>query len=424
MLKQNKRILIAVPCRNDIEGDTFKSIYDQIIPPGYETSFHYFYGYAVDQVRNLIAHRAIEWGFDYVFCVDHDITFPSDTLKKLLEANKDIVSGVYRQRVETSIELELFDYDLKRYPNIPVNNALIQVGACGFGCVLVKTEVFKKVGYPYFSYTQAIDHTDSVSEDVDFCCKARITGSEVWADTSILCGHIGRIVFNVPKFDSQARFRELSNQALLPYKHIQYLQNMNINPKVVYDIGACVLHWTREARDIWPNARFIAFEAMNGVEGLYREHGIEFCTGDVLAGSTGDVVDFYENVEHPGGNSIFKENPQLSPMAVEIFSKPPVKKYTVKLDDLVAKLNIPLPDLIKIDVQGSELYVLSGALETLKDCKDIIIEMQHKDYNIGAPKYNEVKSYLEGLGFYQVGDAFCKSSLGVDADYHFSKNLS
>jgi hypothetical protein len=54
-----KKILIAIPCKNDIEADTFKSIYDLEVPEGYETEFQYFYGYAVDQVRNLIAHWVV-----------------------------------------------------------------------------------------------------------------------------------------------------------------------------------------------------------------------------------------------------------------------------------------------------------------------------------------------------------------------------
>jgi hypothetical protein len=50
-----KKILIAIPTARYIEADTFKSIYDLEIPTGYETTFQTFYGYRVDQVRNLIS---------------------------------------------------------------------------------------------------------------------------------------------------------------------------------------------------------------------------------------------------------------------------------------------------------------------------------------------------------------------------------
>jgi hypothetical protein len=60
-----KKILIAIPTARYIEAETFKSIYDLEVPEGYEVTFQYFYGYRVDQVRNLIADWVVR-GFDYL----------------------------------------------------------------------------------------------------------------------------------------------------------------------------------------------------------------------------------------------------------------------------------------------------------------------------------------------------------------------
>jgi len=194
--QQKKRILIGIPCKNDIEADTFKSIYDLIVPEGYETDFQYFYGYAVDQVRNLIADWVVN-GYDYLFAVDHDVTFAPDTLVKLLNHDKPIVSGIYRQRRDPPL-LEVYDLNYQNVSTDFMNQrGLIEVGGCGFGCALVKKEVFASVGYPQFVYHQALSHLNTFSEDLDFCKKAREKGYSVWCDTSILCGHIGRHVFEV-----------------------------------------------------------------------------------------------------------------------------------------------------------------------------------------------------------------------------------
>ena len=77
-----RTILIAIPTDKYIHPETFKSIYDLVIPIGYKIEFQYFYGYRIDQVRNLIA----DWGknYDYLFAVDSDIVFPKDTLELLL----------------------------------------------------------------------------------------------------------------------------------------------------------------------------------------------------------------------------------------------------------------------------------------------------------------------------------------------------
>lgn len=185
-----KKILIAIPTARYIEADTFKSIYDLEIPKGYDVTFQYFYGYRVDQVRNLIADWVVR-GFDYLFSVDHDVTFPPDTLKKLLAHDRDLVSGVYRQRLEPE-QLEIYDLNQVRMSYSEIyNNPLVQIGGCGFGCVLVKREVFVSIGYPQFEYHPALNHNDAFSEDTDFCKKAMGKGYTLWCDPSILCGHIG-----------------------------------------------------------------------------------------------------------------------------------------------------------------------------------------------------------------------------------------
>jgi hypothetical protein len=93
----------------------------------------------------------------------------------------------------------------------------------------------------------------------------------------------------------------------------------------------------------------------------------------------------------------------------------------MRLDTLIKMFNFPSPDMIKIDVQGAELDVLLGATETLQSCQDIILELQSEEYNIGSPKLDEVKTYLESIGFKLVThDPF--SSTKYDGDYHFSRN--
>ena len=85
--------------------------------------------------------------------------------------------------------------------NIPYdrlkNQGLVSIASCGFGCVLVKKQVFQHVGYPQFEYHPAISHSNTISEDVDFCKKALAKGFGIFADTSILCNHIGSYNFEI-----------------------------------------------------------------------------------------------------------------------------------------------------------------------------------------------------------------------------------
>ena len=201
MTQPKKKILIAIPTARNIEPDTFKSIYDLDVPDGYTTEFQFFYGYNIDQVRNLIADWVVK-GYDYLFSVDSDIAFAPDTLKKLLAHDKDMVTGLYIQRKPGQHILEVYEHNQTGgVANIPYGKiagmGLVEIASCGFGCVLVKAAVMRAIEYPHFKYHSAIDHKNTISEDVDFCKKALAKGFKIWADTTIHCRHIGQSTFTV-----------------------------------------------------------------------------------------------------------------------------------------------------------------------------------------------------------------------------------
>ena len=201
MTQPKKKILIAIPTARNIEPDTFKSIYDLDVPDGYTTEFQFFYGYNIDQVRNLIADWVVK-GYDYLFSVDSDIAFAPDALKKLLAHDKDMVTGLYIQRKPGQHILEAYEHNQTGgVANIPYGKiagmGLVEIASCGFGCVLVKAHVMRAIEYPHFKYHSAIDHKNTISEDVDFCKKALAKGFKIWADTTIHCRHIGQSTFTV-----------------------------------------------------------------------------------------------------------------------------------------------------------------------------------------------------------------------------------
>jgi FkbM family methyltransferase len=435
----NKKILIAIPTNKNIEVQTFKSIYDLEVPHGYETEFQYFWGYSVSQVRNLIADWIINGPYDYLFSVDSDIAFPPDTLTRLLNHDKDMVSGLYIQRIPGTHTVEVMRYNghggVSHVPYEDIGGqGLVPIDSCGFGCVLIKKHVFQSMPYPHFVYHEALNHANTISEDVYFCKNAREKGFQIWADTDILCDHIGSWTFRIDQSRiadkktpatanvlSNEKLRDLSTNLSLSISHQLYLKNMkesmHIEPKVIYDIGAGVLHWTKVAKEIWPDTNIYAFEAMDESEFLFQEINIPYHIG-LLSDEDGKELEFYQNLDYPTGNSYYRENVEFSPMAEQIFTDShKIRKTSVTLDTVVNKRKFPKPDLIKMDVQGSELDILRGAQETLKTCQHLILELQLVQYNIGAPLRGEVIEFLEKLGFYLLTPLF--SDNGPDGDYHF-----
>jgi hypothetical protein len=98
------------------------------------------------------------------------------------------------------------------------------------------------------------------------------------------------------------------------------------------------------------------------------------------------------------GDSYYPEFPDdtLQPVVKEITS--------ITLDSLVLSREnpLPMPDLIKIDTQGSEVDVLNGSCEVLKQCSVVILECPIVRYNQGAPDIQKYLDFMFGKNFVPI----------------------
>lgn len=206
----------------------------------------------------------------------------------------------------------------------------------------------------------------------------------------------------------------------IPPDHVSYLKKLknefNVYPKVIYDIGACILGWSEEAQKIWPDSKIYAFDAMDSVEFLYQEKEIEYYIGVLSDKDEKDVI-FYQSDYSPGGNSYYKEDSWATKIYYNKDSERRVK--TMTLDTVVNNKNFKYPNLIKIDTQGSEIDILRGMSNILPHCENLIVELQHGQYNIGAMLNTESIPIIESMGFELVTELFCNN--GIDGDYHFKR---
>lgn len=63
------------------------------------------------------------------------------------------------------------------------------------------------------------------------------------------------------------------------------------------------------------------------------------------------------------------------------------------------KENLKLPNFIKIDTQGSEIDILKGSKNILKNCNLIYLETPIIEYNLNSPNLNECINYLKSINF-------------------------
>jgi GR25 family glycosyltransferase involved in LPS biosynthesis len=89
----------------------------------------------------------------------------------------------------------------------------------------------------------------------------------------------------------------------------------------------------------------------------------------------------------------------------------------MKLETVVKNRHFPLPDLIKIDVQGAELDILKSSMSIINCAKFLIVELQHTEYNRGAPLCNQTRDFLIENGWEVYAEKF--SNNGPDADWCF-----
>jgi FkbM family methyltransferase len=179
----------------------------------------------------------------------------------------------------------------------------------------------------------------------------------------------------------------------------------------VLDIGACVGAFSGFCRELWPQAHILMLEANTSCEPHLKKTGIDYkiC---LLGNENKNNVIFYRSKEGgiTTGESIYKEKTHHFDNSIEEI------REMKKLDELVKKKF----DFVKIDTQGSELEIMKGGVNLIANCKYLLLEVSTKEYNAGAPLYDEVVEYMDSIGFkthFTIEDHFWTS----DDDNLFAK---
>jgi hypothetical protein len=204
------KTLIAVPSHDMVHAEFTRCLMELDKPEG--TGFALLAGTLIYTARNVIAHKAVEAGFDQVLWLDSDMIFPSDTLLRLSEEMQwpdvDFVTAVYHTRrppFHPCIYKELHwtvDEDGRvdtgsevMYP-YPKNN-LFDVAGCGFGCCITSAPLLKrmidKYGAPFYPLM-------GMGEDLSFCHRANEIGETLFCTSKVKVGHVGQYIYDEKDF--------------------------------------------------------------------------------------------------------------------------------------------------------------------------------------------------------------------------------
>lgn len=156
--------------------------------------------------RSTAARYAREHGFDCLLFMDSDMTYPPDTLLRLLKhGDLPVIGATYAQRNETR-QTHGFDLEGKRL-DVSAGGPSREVASLPTGCMLIRRRVLDTLAAqgdePFFRMPWADNAANSRGEDYDFCSRVRGAGFSVHVDPDLsLClGHIGITIYTIPTSD-------------------------------------------------------------------------------------------------------------------------------------------------------------------------------------------------------------------------------
>jgi hypothetical protein len=166
---------------------------------GIQTVLEMDEGTVLSNQRQVLLDKAIEdYAADHILWLDSDMTFPPDTIVRLLAHRKKVVCATYSKRVEPFHATAFDSID----PVVPVQmnqTGLINVRYSGMGCMLVKAAVVDHIPRPHFPLKWHAPTATWQGEDMGFCDLLYSEGVKIACDLDLSreLGHLGQQEFRL-----------------------------------------------------------------------------------------------------------------------------------------------------------------------------------------------------------------------------------
>ena len=143
-----------------------------------------------------------EFTYDKIFWIDSDVSWKVEDFEKLLDSDKDIISGLVPVGGAGQVGVMQLDMGTPRLMDkvaFMLTDGPVEVDGVGFGFVAMKQGVFEKVPRPWFEILKVpvAMRMVNASEDFSFCLKAREAGYKIWVDPSVRCGHHKEVILQI-----------------------------------------------------------------------------------------------------------------------------------------------------------------------------------------------------------------------------------
>lgn len=162
------------------------------------------------EARQKCINEFMESEHDFILLLDHDMIFDADTLERLRSHELPYVSGLYMRRRFApmfSVWFEPFDgqWPLMPFTDDPARDTLHELGASGWGCILMHRDMIEAVR-PFLGGEQEVIEDDMdtwpatgellrgtkdvIGSDIRYPIFAKQAGFTLWGDPDVRPKHI------------------------------------------------------------------------------------------------------------------------------------------------------------------------------------------------------------------------------------------
>lgn len=213
----------------------------------------------------------------------------------------------------------------------------------------------------------------------------------------ILSGLSSKLIMENEKYPSAFNNGYLHIQKAIDFVNYFKLDKRN----AVIDVGAASGIVSKLLFKAFPNATIYAFEPIPGTFELLKKES-QGCSGieirNMALGNDVKSLDIHLAARITSSSLLdIKKNLDNDFWAKNLKEEGVVSVSMSKLD-----LEIPadkMVNILKMDVQGFELEVLRGAVQTLIRTAIVLVEMQNHDLYVGAPRYYDIDLFLRDQSF-------------------------
>lgn len=183
---------------------------------------------------------------------------------------------------------------------------------------------------------------------------------------------------------------------------LHHAKKAGLSPATVIDVGAAYADFTVECHRVFPDVNYILVEPLEEYRPFLEAVSSSVPKAQyVLAAASARSGELTINV-HPDlvGSSAYLEDENSNVNGV------PRTVPAVALDFLVDDRGAIPPFLLKIDVQGAELDVLSGGERLLQSAEYVLLEVSFFEFFTGGPQFHDVVRFMHSRGFaaYDISD--------------------